>query len=311
MLDMNNLPKQKHEGICKIIDYVLVVLLAVFFILSLCPYYSVSKGDVITVRGYGDTKADEDDSWSLLSYCGLPYNHASVSDWQADQYKENKKIIKENEENGYDGFWSELGGKLGITQTNDKGEKDADAAAAVNQSMKTMMIIMPLFSLWIGFSMPASMCVYWIAQAVFSTLFDGLLTLHYKKVYDAEDEIKREKAAEEAAIEAEKEARRAERRAANPDGVANPNTSRRKVKKQLKAAESSEFDGLGKLTEEQKEEIRQKAQEKEKPKGGLSGDPNRPYSRGRAYDPNRYGKKAQEPAPQEDSQQSTDSTDSQ
>lgn len=131
MLDMNNLPKQKHEGICKIIDYVLVVLLAVFFILSLCPYYSVSKGDVITVLGYGDTKADEDDSWSLLSYCGLPYNHASVSDWQADQYKENKKIIKENEENGYDGFWSELGGKLGITQTNDKGEKNPYQKLAV------------------------------------------------------------------------------------------------------------------------------------------------------------------------------------
>ena len=124
MLDMNNLPKQKHEGICKIIDYVLVALLAVFFILSLCPYYSVSKGDVITVRGYGDTKADEDDSWSLLSYCGFPYNHASVGDWQADQYKENKKIIKENEENGYDGFWSELAGKMGMTLTNDKGEKN-------------------------------------------------------------------------------------------------------------------------------------------------------------------------------------------
>lgn len=123
MLDMNNLPKQKHEGICKIIDLVLVALLAVFFILSLCPYYSVSKGDVITVRGYGDTKADEDDSWSLLSFCGFPYNHASVGDWQADQYKENKKIIKENEENGYDGFWSELTGKMGMTHTNDKGEK--------------------------------------------------------------------------------------------------------------------------------------------------------------------------------------------
>lgn len=81
----------------------------------------------------------------------------------------------------------------GSVATNDKGEKDADAAAAVNQSMKTMLIIMPLFSLWIGFSMPASMCIYWIAQAVFSTLFDGLLTIHYKKVYDAEDEIKREK----------------------------------------------------------------------------------------------------------------------
>ena len=131
MLDMNNLPKQKHEGICKIIDLVLVALLAVFFILSLCPYYSVSKGDVITVRGYGDTKADEDDSWSLLSFCGFPYDHASVGDWQADQYKENKKIIKENEENGYDGFWSELGGKMGITQTNDKGEKNPYQKLAV------------------------------------------------------------------------------------------------------------------------------------------------------------------------------------
>lgn len=131
MLDMNNLPKQKHEGLCKIIDYVLVALLAVFFILSLCPYYSVSKGDVITVRGYGDTKADEDDSWSLLSYCGFPYHHSSVSDWQADQYKENKKIIKENEENGYDGFWSELTGKLGMTRTNDKGEKNPYQKLAV------------------------------------------------------------------------------------------------------------------------------------------------------------------------------------
>ncbi len=196
----------------------------------------------------------------------------------------------------------------GSVATNDKGEKDADAAAAAAQSMKTMMWIMPLFSLWIGFSMPASMCVYWIAQAVFNTILDGLLTVHYRKVYDAEDAVKREKAAEEAAIEAEKEARRAERRAANPEGVANPNTSRRKVKKQLKAAENTEFAGLGKLTEEQKEDIRQKAQEKELAKGGLSGDPNRPYSRGRAYDPARFGAAAPE-ASQEAPEASDDAAD--
>lgn len=201
----------------------------------------------------------------------------------------------------------------GSVVTNDKGEKDEDAAAAAAKSMKTMMYIMPIFSLWIGFSMPASMCIYWIAQAVFNTAIDAILTLHYKKIYDAEDEIKREKAAEEAAIEAEKEARRAERRAMMPEG-ANPNTSRRKVKKQLKAAESNEFAGLGKLTEEQKEDIRQKAQEKELTKGGLSGDPNRPYSRGRAYDPNRFGTTASaeeteplETAEPEDSDTDTDS----
>ncbi len=173
----------------------------------------------------------------------------------------------------------------GTVATNDKGEKDEDAAAAAAQSMKTMMYVMPLFSLWIGFSMPAAMCVYWIAQAVFNTGIDGILTVHYKKVYDAEDEIKREKAAEEAAIEAEKEARRAERRAMNPEG-ANPNTSRRKVKKQQKAAipESPK----GHMTEEERETYKQSLAEKEKARGGNTGDPNRPYGKGRAYMENRY-----------------------
>jgi hypothetical protein len=130
MLDMNNLRKEKHEGICKIFDLVLVVLLAVFFILSLCPYYSVSKGDMIVSRGF-ETKADSDDSWSLLSYCGLPYNHESVATWQEDMYKENKSTIKENENNGYDGFFSTLAGKIGITLTNDDGEKNPYQALAV------------------------------------------------------------------------------------------------------------------------------------------------------------------------------------
>ncbi len=176
----------------------------------------------------------------------------------------------------------------GTVATNDKGEKDSDAAAAAAQSTKTMMYVMPIFSLLICYSMPASMSIYWIAQAVFNTAIDGLLTIHYKKIYDAEDEIKREKAAEEAAIEAEKEARRAERRAMNPEGP-NPNTSRRKVKKQIKAAES-ETTGMGKLSEAEKEALRQQQEEKAK----TSGDANRPYSRGRAYDPTRYQTRAPE-----------------
>ena len=180
----------------------------------------------------------------------------------------------------------------GSVATNDKGEKDQDAAAAAAQSMKTMMYVMPLFSLWIGFSMPAAMCIYWIAQAVFNTALDGVLTVHYKKVYDAEDEIKREKAAEEAAIEAEKEARRAERRAMMPDG-ANPNTSRRKIKKQQKLAEADTPEG--KFTEEERAEYHRQQEEKEKAKGRLSGDPNRPYGRGRAYDPARYQNADPEP----------------
>ncbi len=131
MLDLNNLPKQKHEDICKIIDYVLIALLAVFFILSLFPYYSVAKGETVSSRGYGDgTKADvivtapKDDSWTLLSYCGFPYNHTSVKEWQETMYAENKSIISENDDNKYDGVFSQLAGSLGLTLTNDDGEKN-------------------------------------------------------------------------------------------------------------------------------------------------------------------------------------------
>lgn len=130
MLDMNNLPKQKHEDICKIIDYVLVVLLAVFFILSLFPYFSVEEDGLVEARGYS-VEVKDADSWSLLGYCGFPYNHASVEEWQDEMYKENKSTIKDNEENGYDGFFSELAGKLGIQMTNDDGEKNPYQKLAV------------------------------------------------------------------------------------------------------------------------------------------------------------------------------------
>lgn len=131
MLDMDNLRKEKHEGLCKILDFILVGLFVVFFILSLLPYYSVEEDGVISSRGFGDgskietvVEAKEADSWSLLSYCGFPYNHTSVEDWQADMYKENKDIIKENEDNGYDSVWTQMVGALGITLTNEDGEKN-------------------------------------------------------------------------------------------------------------------------------------------------------------------------------------------
>lgn len=122
MLDLNNLRKEKHEDLCKIIDYVLVAFLAVFFILSLFPYFSVEKGGTVESRGFSIT-ASEDDSWSLLGFCGFPYNHSSVSDWQEDMYKENKTDIKENEANGYKGFFKGTLGRMGVTFTNDDGEK--------------------------------------------------------------------------------------------------------------------------------------------------------------------------------------------
>lgn len=122
MLDMNNLRKEKHEDLCRILNFVLVALFAVFFILSLFPYCTVAKGDTLVSKGY-ESKVKEDDSWSLLGYVGFPYNHSSVEDWQAAQYKVNKDTIKQNEEYQYKGLIKGTLGKLGVQYANKKGDK--------------------------------------------------------------------------------------------------------------------------------------------------------------------------------------------
>ncbi len=165
--------------------------------------------------------------------------------------------------------------------TNADGEQDADAAKAANQTNATMMLMMPLMSLWIGFSMPAAISIYWIAQAVFGAVQDYFLTVHYRKVYDEEDAVKQELAAKRRAEEAEKERQRALRREQNPDGITD-NVSKKKIRQQEKeAAEKAARAYEARMNPVQEAE-------EEKP---LSGDPERPYGRGRAYDPSHYGRK--------------------
>lgn len=165
--------------------------------------------------------------------------------------------------------------------TNADGEQDADAAKTANQTNATMMLMMPLMSLWIGFSMPAAISIYWIAQAVFGAVQDYFLTKHYRKVYDEEDAVKQEIAAKRRAEEAEKERQRALRREQNPDGITD-NVSKKKIRQQEKEAAEKAAKAY-----EARKNLVQESEEK-KP---LSGDPERPYSRGRAYDPAHYGRK--------------------
>ena len=165
--------------------------------------------------------------------------------------------------------------------TNADGEQDADAAKAANQTNATMMLMMPIMSLWIGFSMPAAISVYWIAQAVFGAVQDYFLTVHYRKVYDEEDAVKQEIAAKRRAEEAEKERQRALRREQNPDGITD-NVSKKKIRQQEKEAAEK----AARAYEARKNPVQEA--EEENP---LSGDPERPYSRGRAYDPSHYGRK--------------------
>ncbi len=170
--------------------------------------------------------------------------------------------------------------------SNDKGERDDDLAAASMNSMKTMLYLMPLMSVYIGFICPAGLCVYWTASSALGLIQDVILTRILRKRYDAEDAVKAEIAAQKAAEEAEKEARRAEYRKAHPNEK-NPNTSKRKIKNQERAAEIELPEG--RLTEEEIEQVKAKKEEAALKASGLyHGEQARPYARGRNYDPHRY-----------------------
>ena len=172
--------------------------------------------------------------------------------------------------------------------TDEKGLEDKETAknSQANQSNKVMMYMFPLMSLWIGFTVPGALSLYWFVQGLVSTAMDVYLTKKYRKIYDAEDAIRLAKAMAEEALEAEKERVRAERRAANPDGIT-ANTSKKKLQQQqqkeqetAKAAAAKEYAiKKGLMTEEEAEE---------KTPTVMSGIPSRPYCKGRNYDPNRY-----------------------
>lgn len=60
--------------------------------------------------------------------------------------------------------------------------------AQLNSTMQTMLIIMPLMSVWIAFSFPASMGVYWIVNNVFTLVQELVLTWYIVKFDKAEDD---------------------------------------------------------------------------------------------------------------------------
>ena len=169
--------------------------------------------------------------------------------------------------------------------TDEKGLQDKETAENSQQAQqsKMMMWMMPLMSLWIGFTVPAALSLYWFVGGVVRMVEDHILTKHYRKIYDAEDAMRLQRAMEQEAIEAEKERVRAEKRAANPEGITS-NTSKKKLQQKqkeaddaAKAAAAKEYAARKGIAEEEVEE-----------KTTLSGIADRPYCKGRAYDPNRY-----------------------
>ena len=169
--------------------------------------------------------------------------------------------------------------------TNEKGLQDKETAekSQSNQSMKIMMWMMPLMSLWIGFTVPASLSLYWFIGGVVRTIEDAVLTKRYRKIYDAEDAERLARYQAQLDAEAEKERIRAEKRAANPDGITQ-NTSKKKLQQKQKAEEAAAKAAAAKEYAAKKGIVI----EEESDDDCLSGIKDRPFCKGRAYDPNRY-----------------------
>ena len=132
-------------------------------------------------------------------------------------------------------------------------------------SSKTMMYMMPLMTLWFGFSLPSALCVYWIAQSAFSVVQELTLNKYFNKILDREetDKERAKREARYAKYEKQKEMM-AQQQAQTKGGSKNTSTSKKK-QQQYKASE--------------------KKQAGTNENGRLG---NRPYARGRAYSEDHY-----------------------
>ena len=176
--------------------------------------------------------------------------------------------------------------------TDEKGIQDEETAQQSQsaQTSKAMMWTMPIMSLFIGFTVPCALSLYWLIGGVVRMIEDVILTKHYRKIYDAEDAERLKRHMEQEALEAEKERQRAEKRAANPDGITE-NTSKKKLQKKQRAEEEAEKAANAKAYAAQKGVVEEAEEAVKLPMSGIT---ERPYCKGRAYDPNRYSSQSTE-----------------
>ena len=145
-----------------------------------------------------------------------------------------------------------------------KTQPQADAGGGA--SMKSMMYMMPLMSVYIAFIMPAALGVYWIAQNVFSLIQEAILNKTFSAKLSEEEEARFQ------ARQADRQRRMEEAR----------------VQEQQRKQEEQK-----KKTLREKQQAAQAAKAVKAAKAATStteagrvGD--RPYARGRAYKADRY-----------------------
>ncbi len=144
------------------------------------------------------------------------------------------------------------------------GNVSAQGNDPTARSTRMMMWTMPLLSLWIGFTLPAALGVYWIVNSLLYAVQEKALTKYYKS--HMEDEI------------SEKEKQKRE------DRVRRMETAREQQRRY--AAEEAEKKSL-KEKRAEKQAAKSTKKKNSTSENGRVGD--RPYARGRSYDPEHYG----------------------
>ncbi len=136
----------------------------------------------------------------------------------------------------------------------------------MDKTNRTLLYTMPLISLWIGFTVPAGLSVYWIAQYVVTIVQEIICSKMLKKDYEAA----RKAAEERERLEKEEEKRRKEEA---------------RLERQRRIEEEKKNRGKKKSSQKKNgEEPEQEGVNREDSREGI-----RAYARGRAYIPGRFG----------------------
>ena len=177
-----------------------------------------------------------------------------------------------------------------VTDKNGVQDKETAEKSQAAQTTNMMMWMMPLMSLWIGFSVPGALSLYWLIGSVCMMIENPIMTTHYRKVYDEEDAARLQRHMEQEALEAEKERIRAERRAANPEGQLGNMSKKKQQQKKQAEADAARAAAAKEYAAKHGVVIEEEAAEQKT----MSGIADRPWCKGRAYDPNRYSNPTEE-----------------
>ena len=205
----------------------------------------------------------------------LPEFAASVPGWISVNYSflgMDLSVLPSNVLKAFTFTWSNIGvilmpvisaGLSFVMSMASMAGQDKDSPAA--KQMKMMLWMMPLMSLWIGFTLPAALCVYWIAQSAFSAVQEWYMGKFYTKKIEEEENLRQE------AIETDRK-RRQEEAKVKQEELRQQTAQKPTLKERRKAAQEAKSN---------------KPKKASTTENGRVGD--RPDARGRAYQENRYG----------------------